>query len=201
MFTSEQLLAKHVCKEHPKKATDDWREKAKNKTFPCPTCGKEYSSSGNRAKHVNSVHKKKRNFKCNEIDVSGSPRMIDDNKEQLKWNPEKEGCTRAFANRQSLIDHVRAEHFNLMRWENYRKLLSGELAAKIFDRADKKAKRSIYSLQALTGVDPDAEKAAQAEAGAGDEDMEEQDDGDEGDEQDDEDEADEQDQDRSELEE
>ena len=153
-FTTEVLLARHVKTAHRDKYDVDWAVRARDKTFPCHICKKNFSSASNRAKHVRSVHEKERKWQCNITDLGDTDKLNSDSGQKLEWNHEKDGCTRAFANKQTLIDHVRSEHLGLMRWEAYRKMKSGKFAEQIFEKQEKKREAKVPNdpIGLLTGV-------------------------------------------------
>jgi hypothetical protein len=153
MFDTEMALAKHVKGAHPAKYDIEWAIKARDKTYPCAVCKKDFSSASNRAKHIRSVHEKERKWQCNTTDISDSDRLIDDNELKLAWDYESKGCKQAYANKQTLIDHVRSEHFGLLRWEALKKLKSGETARRHAERKAKMIKNQpVDAVALLTGV-------------------------------------------------
>ena len=157
-FKTEVLLGKHVKAHHKDKYDIDWGVRARDRTYPCPICSKDFSSASNRAKHIRSVHEKERKWACNTTDLSDSDRLVGDQMEKLTWDFAKDGCERTFANKQTLVDHVRSEHFGYMRWEAFRKLRSGDFAEEVWAklaRKNAKSKKLTDPIGVLTGKFPE----------------------------------------------
>lgn len=141
-FQTKRELRRHIDLEH----TQDDLPTAldERRVFECehPGCGKSFTKRGNLNVHVQTVHKRLRQFVCGEVDLSNSRTL-----ELATWDGQG-ACGATYKTKANLEDHVRTRHFGLDTMQNEKKK-----ALEPHDGPARKEKKPQPStLSRLTGI-------------------------------------------------